>query len=93
MNSNESKNSFRVVVYPKAHKSLLALPKHIQVMIKNSLRLLEAGGDLPRVKPLTGNWFGCFSWRFGVYRVIFEIDQAEKVFIVIRVGHRSKVYD
>ena len=71
----------------------MVLPKHTQSSIKKALRLIEAGGDLPRVKPLTGSWSGCFSWRFGVYRVLFEIDYAEKILIVIRVGHRRNVYD
>lgn len=93
MNSSESQQSYQVIVYPKARKSLSALPKRTQVLIKQALRLIEAGGDLPKVKPLTGSWSGCFSWRFGVYRVLFEFDHIEKVLIVIRVGHRRNVYD
>ncbi|WP_230400971.1 type II toxin-antitoxin system RelE/ParE family toxin [Microcystis aeruginosa] len=41
--------------------------------------------------PLTREWSGFYKLRVGDYRVIYEFDRESR--IIIRVGHRSEVYD
>lgn len=43
------------------------------------------------VKHLTG--VPLYSLRVGEYRVIMDIKNKEMVIFIIKVGHRSKVYD
>ena len=53
------------------------------VLVDNPHRL---GGPLQR------ELAGMRSARRGVYRIIYEIDEAERVVIVFRIDHRATVY-
>lgn len=81
--------SFRVLLHPKAAKSLKKLETSIRSRILESLKELEQGrekGD--QLKP-SQFW----KLRVGDYRVIYEVDQQTSRIIVLHVGHRKKVYD
>lgn len=41
-------------------------------------------------KPLTGDFRGCFRYRFGDYRVIYTIVKNE--ILILRIGHRREIY-
>lgn len=43
-------------------------------------------------KSLSGDLRGLRSARRGDYRVIFEVDEAHRVVLVLRVDHRAHVY-
>ena len=45
-----------------------------------------------RGKELTGNYAGQWVYRVGDYRVICDIQDAALIVLVVRVGHRSRVY-
>lgn len=45
-----------------------------------------------RGKELTGNYAGQWAYRVGDYRVICDIQDAGLIVLVVRVGHRSRVY-
>ena len=42
--------------------------------------------------PLKGIFKGLFRYRYGVYRVIYALDMAEKKIIVLHVKHRKEAY-
>ncbi len=44
-------------------------------------------------KPLSGQLNGLYRYRFGDYRVIYEVNKQEVMIIVVRVGHRKEVYN
>ena len=44
-------------------------------------------------KPLSRELTGRFSLRVGVYRLVYKIDQIDKKIVVLRIGHRGKVYN
>jgi mRNA interferase RelE/StbE len=61
---------------------LISLSKHIDSLAEN-----------PYLgKPLKGDKKGCYSLRYGDYRIIYEIYTAQKVVLIIRVGHRKEIY-
>ena len=44
-------------------------------------------------KPLSGKWQGFWRYRcLDIYRIIYEVKQNELLILVVKVGHRSKVY-
>lgn len=43
-------------------------------------------------KALVGKYRGLYRYRYGDYRIIYEIDKINKIIIINRVGHRSNVY-
>lgn len=44
-------------------------------------------------KPLTRNLSGRFSYRIGVNRIIYTVNEKDKVIEILSAGHRSVVYD
>lgn len=44
-------------------------------------------------KPLGRELIGKFSFRVGVYRIVYKVDQKDGRVIVLRIGHRSRVYN
>jgi len=34
-----------------------------------------------------------FSYRFGVYRIIYKVNQQDKIVEIISAGHRGEVYN
>jgi mRNA-degrading endonuclease RelE of RelBE toxin-antitoxin system len=43
-------------------------------------------------RPLHGDLIGLFSARVGSYRVVYEIDEEDRVVRVIYVDHRADIY-
>ncbi len=43
-------------------------------------------------KPLTRELSGRFSYRVGVYRIIYKVNKKDKIINIVTAGHRSSVY-
>ncbi|MBA3724393.1 MAG: type II toxin-antitoxin system RelE/ParE family toxin [Candidatus Levybacteria bacterium] len=43
-------------------------------------------------KPLERELTGIFSYRVGIYRILYTVNQQNKIIILIRIGHRATVY-
>lgn len=53
-----------------------------------------AGGDPRRFgKPLRGDLHGLWRWRVRDYRLIGQIKDGALLILIVRVAHRSTVYD
>ncbi len=81
--------SFQVFLHPKAVNSLQKLDKLIRGEIKKKLKELEKQPNSGKRLRYSNFW----GLRVGDFRVIYEIDRAEKRVIVLFIGHRKKVYD
>lgn len=44
-------------------------------------------------KPLSREFSGRFSCRFGVYRIIYKIDRQNKIINILSAGHRANIYN
>lgn len=52
------------------------------------------GGDPRRFgKPLRGDKHGLWRWRVDDYRLIGQIRDSEMIILIVRVAHRSSVYE
>jgi len=76
-------------------KQLAQLDRSVQQRIKHYLEALakETAYPTQRGKPLTGDLAGAWRYRVGDYRILCEIQQQRLVVLVIRIGHRSTIYD
>ena len=82
---------YEIEFRPSARKELLALPRRDQVRVGRSVEKLA---DEPRpagVKKLEGA-DDLYRIRAGDYRVIYQIQDAVLVVLVVRIGHRRDVY-
>jgi len=86
-----SEGIWRVVVMPPARREFAKLPISVAAAI---LETLDAIAENPRRlgKRLMFEHEGRFSARRGPYRIIYELDAAERVVRVIAIGHRRDVY-
>ena len=86
-----SARSWRLVVAAPAARELERLPEKAAAAIVESFQAIAA--DPRRVgKPLRFELEGLWSARRGPYRVIYRLDEGERVVSVVAVGHRADVY-
>lgn len=78
----------------KAARELLKIDRQAAKRVKKYLDERIATDEDPRRfgEGLTENLVGLWKYRIGDYRVIVEIQDKQIVVLVLRVGHRSKVY-
>ena len=82
--------SYRVTVLRRAQKELAALPNDAYQRIKSVLQDLSDNPRPAGVRKLAGR----DGWRLrvGHYRLLFEINDAERLVTILHVGHRKDVY-
>lgn len=84
-------NPYRVILKPRAERDLDALPIEIARRIWQKLEQLEANPRPPSATKLVGEE-GAYRIRVGDFRVVFLINDGERLVEVIRVAHRREVY-
>jgi mRNA interferase RelE/StbE len=82
--------SYQVLLSEDAKRALLKLDKAISSRLVKKLESAKED-PLPYLKRLEG--VPLFSLRAGDYRLIISMDFEKNTMLVIRVGHRKKVYD
>lgn len=82
--------TYALFILRRAQKELAALPAEAYERVRDSIRELAGDPRPPGCAKLTGR----NGWRIrvGDYRVIYEIDDAERTVTVLHVGHRRNVY-
>lgn len=77
-----------------AKKELAKLDRTAATRILRFLEERLAADEDPRRfgEALTENLSGLWKYRIGNFRVIAEIQEHKLVVLVVRIGHRSKVY-
>ena len=82
--------NFEVKLTNTAHKELRRLPKKVKQQVASALDTLEKE---PRFgSPLQWQLKGYWSYHTGNYRIIYEIDDNNKVVIIEHIKHRKDVY-
>jgi len=86
-------SSFRVILTPEAQQDIRRLDPALQTRILNKLEWMGENARLLRHQALQGReWAGCFKYRIGDYRIIYQMDQPAEKLIVLKAGHRRDVY-
>ena len=82
--------SYSVTVQRRAQKQIARFPTNVRDRIESALRALAGNPRPPGCRRLRGEE----GWRLrvGDYRIIYEIDDEERVVTVLQVGHRRDVY-
>lgn len=81
---------FKVKLTARARKELKEISKVYQEAIE--LAFLELAEDPFIGKPLTRELTGRFTYKVGLYRIIYIINKKDKILIIISAGHRSTIY-
>jgi mRNA interferase RelE/StbE len=80
-----------VILTPAAERGLRGLSEEVERRVVRRLRSLRADPRPPGCLKLAGAE-GLWRLRVGDYRVIYRIEDAVLVVLVIRVAHRRDVY-
>lgn len=84
---------WKIKLSPEAEKQLRTIDRSASLKIQKYLKERVALNPIMFGKPLSANLKG--FWRYGVedYRIICDVRDKELVVLVVKIGHRSKVYD
>lgn len=55
-------------------------------------QLRENPYEYPNIKRLTGDFAGLLRYRVGDWRVIYQVDETQKMITILLIAHRSDVY-
>jgi len=85
--------SYSIEFTLEAIADLSKIDRANQLRIAKKIKWL--GENFEQLTPLslTGNLSGYFKLRIGDYRVIYTINQSEKVTTIQQIGHRREIYD
>jgi mRNA interferase RelE/StbE len=83
---------YELLLTAPAQRGLDRLPANVAAAVAEFLvgGLLEAPARVG--KPLRRELKGLWSARRGPYRVVYEIDEAARRVVVLRIDHRADVY-
>jgi mRNA-degrading endonuclease RelE of RelBE toxin-antitoxin system len=82
---------WRVLVMPPARRQFNRLPIPVAAAIAETLKAI-ANNPKRLGKRLALEHEGRWSARRGPYRIIYELEERERVIRVIAIGHRRDVY-
>lgn len=81
---------FELRISSRAQKQIKTIKRKYQQSILDALDEIK---EYPNVgKPLSRELTGRFSLKIGVYRIIYKVDNRDKIVTVFTVGHRSTAY-
>ncbi len=83
--------SYKVRLVKSAQKDIKNIDRQIALRIQKKIQFfLDSQDPLSFAEPLTKPSDAQYRWRFGNYRVLFDVDQA--TITILRVQHRREVY-
>jgi mRNA interferase RelE/StbE len=77
----------------EAQKQLLRLDRGTSLKIQKYLKEKVSHNPTSLGKPLSVNLKGLWRYRVADYRIICDIKQKELLILVLKIGHRSKIYE
>jgi mRNA interferase RelE/StbE len=83
--------SYSVILKPAVEKDLRSIPKKILIRVFERIEILESD-PYPRQSLKLEGSEQMYRLRVGDYRIIYEIDQANRQITVHHVRHRRDVY-
>ena len=82
---------YKLRISSKAEKEIKKISHPHQRAIVLALAEIK---DAPFLgKPLTRELTGRFSFRVGVYRIIYKVNMKDKIIDILTAGHRVTVYE
>jgi mRNA interferase RelE/StbE len=83
---------FKLKITSQAKSQLRQISKkHHKLAISNALD--EIKEDPFSGKPLSRELTGKFSFKVGIYRIIYIINEQDRIVNILFAGHRAIVYD
>jgi len=82
---------YRIIIAPSAKKGLKTIAR---IYRKGIAEAIDSLSDDPYIgKPLTRELTGRYTYKVGVYRIIYKINEKDKTVYIINAGHRATIYE
>lgn len=81
---------YRLIIAPQVQKELKVIKRFYSQPISLALQDIKENPYIG--KPLGREFKGKFSYRVGLYRIIYIINEKDKIVNIISAGHRANVY-
>jgi len=84
--------TYKVEWKEAAEDNLDELPSELALKIHDRIEnhLVQAPKQLG--KALVGQYKGLYRYRYGDYRILYEIDADNRLIIINRIGNRKEIY-
>jgi mRNA interferase RelE/StbE len=82
--------TYTITILRRAQHEVADLPADAYLQVRETIRALAQVPRPPGCLKLTGRT----GWRIrvGSYRIVYEVDDANRGIVVLHVGHRRDVY-
>lgn len=77
----------------EAQADFVALPTAMKARVCTVITRLHAWPDVSGAKPLRGDMAGYYRVRTGDWRVVFYFAAIDRAVVIVRIAHRSTVYE
>jgi mRNA interferase RelE/StbE len=84
--------AYAVEITPTARRQLKRATAELGERCMRAFHRLAEDPRHRGVVALTGGHLGRFRVRIGDDRIMFEIDDANRIVYIVRVGHRDRIY-
>jgi mRNA interferase RelE/StbE len=81
---------YKVTYSPRAAKSLKKIPKLYQINIKNKIERLSSNPRIPGTIKLIDYPVAEFRYRVGNYRILFDVNNEEKIIEILDIRKRDE---
>jgi mRNA interferase RelE/StbE len=85
--------SYQFEFDPDAIADLEKLSPTVRDRILRKINWLATNFETTSPLGLTANLSGFYKLRVGDYRIIYDIELETQIIVIIRIGHRSKIYN
>lgn len=83
-------DSYKIKIKKSAEKEIIKVPQPDRSRVVKKIILLHSDPRPIGCEKLQGDIN--YRIRQGDYRVVYEVDDSEKIVHIVRVGHRREVY-
>jgi len=86
-------NPFTVFLTPEAKRDIQRLDQSILSRVLDKLEWIGLNAGLLDHHQLKGlHWKGCFRYRLGDYRIIYQINHRDRQMTILKIAHRREIY-
>lgn len=83
---------FKIIWDEKAVNDLKKIDKSLAKKIILKVDNFLAKDPSKLGKPLTAEYKGLYRYRYGNYRIIYQLIEHKLIIIIVGIGHRSSIY-
>lgn len=83
---------YKVFWKEAARDNLRNISRNVALKLEEKINNYLAQAPKQLGKSLTGQYKNLYRYRYGDYRIIYEIDSDNKLIVINRVGHRKEIY-